>query len=452
MTLGVLEDAFVADFKGLLPTDGGTQQQPPHLYRKVVEMLPPTQRPPLEHLLVAGCTELAQSNPGVFLEGSDATAEERSSFAADYWQKASDRAKCALEGRSYAPSREEVEARHAGLLQKHTASDHAIAASDFADVFHPDAGLACSSPVGDLEPVDVADLRPSSTGTDYKGRVLWCETIGEAYKSVTGVMTVVIDTHGHACALALYNCASIAQGLAEVQAWMPKGTVLSVSEPYCRLGDEGGLVVRCDHPGRVGFHAAWPAVLALPADIQTAAPTPLDLKERGNGYFKKKEYELARRAYGQALAACTRSLQPIEPSLRVVLHSNLAAANLSVGFYLAAEHDAEAALAIDPTHVKSQFRLARALDERGAHSKALKIMQKVPGVKPVELDKIRMHSLHAQGDLLALEKTQAADIANYYSSKIKIKMCPGNDQKGRGLFLTQSVEEDEPLFVERYVL
>lgn len=72
-----------------------------------------------------------------------------------------------------------------------------------------------------------------------------------------------------------------------------------------------------------------------------------------------------------------------------------------------------------------RFRLAKALDGRGAHNTALLIMGQISGTHDALLDDIRMHSLHASGDALALEHSNTVDLANYYSSKLVIKTCPG---------------------------
>ena len=199
---------------------------------------------------------------------------------------------------------------------------------------------------------------------------------------------------------------SMSAGLKDAQTWLPENTVVSVSEPSCRLDEAGRLVIRCDHPQRLRFHAAlpsattaacssagnaraqdardaaadggsppaalasmyvdavkkehMPSLKAPPANgvthdssvgvsgtkrapSATVVPTPLELKEQGNLHFKMRAYELARRAYTQAIiasagpfccATCMRQSTPCDPALRVILHSNRAAVHLSLGYYM----------------------------------------------------------------------------------------------------------------------
>lgn len=73
-------------------------------------------------------------------------------------------------------------------------------------------------------------------------------------------------------------------------------------------------------------------------------------------------------------------------------------------------------------------------------------MLRVPAAQADTIVLLKAHILHASGDPVALSVCPAADIANYLSDAIEIRAVPG---KGRGLFLTRPVTEDEPLLVER---
>ena len=59
---------------------------------------------------------------------------------------------------------------------------------------------------------------------------------------------------------------------------------------------------------------------------------------------------------------------------------------------MAAEKAAEHALALDPSNAKAKFRLSRALDGRGAHARALEIIERVrhwPAARPTPPNQTR---------------------------------------------------------------
>jgi DnaJ family protein C protein 7 len=82
-----------------------------------------------------------------------------------------------------------------------------------------------------------------------------------------------------------------------------------------------------------------------------------ELKNTGNGFFTKKEYDTALFYYTQALDQGGASLSR---DLRVALHSNRAECWLQLNRPFAAMRDASAALEVQPGHEKSQSRLERA--------------------------------------------------------------------------------------------
>jgi Right handed beta helix region len=98
-------------------------------------------------------------------------------------------------------------------------------------------------------------------------------------------------------------------------------------------------------------------------------------KESGNLKFKEKKYAAAALDYTVGLEALLLTTKnddgdgncnnndpdPLTSSLRTALYSNRAACHDALGRYEEAAADARSALRIDPTHVKSYFRLAKSL-------------------------------------------------------------------------------------------
>jgi tetratricopeptide (TPR) repeat protein len=230
---------------------------------------------------------------------------------------------------------------------------------------------------------------------------------------------------------------------------LPGGTVLGIKEPYYKLSNRGGLLLRCDDPSNVEVRlSGWAAAV----DMNTA----LDLKEEGNVHFRRNEHVQACDCYTRGLGC---SPAP-DPGMMLVLYSNRAAAFNARACFYEAKCDAESALAIDSTHGKSTLRLAHALDQLGWHSAALERLQALPAAGQKVKERIasvkRRLQQSQQGSYDALHEIEPAlwkegnaviDELADYTGPVEVRLCAGS--KGRGLFVTRDVHAGELLFAER---
>eukprot|EP01052_Picozoa_sp_SAG31_P026047 SAG31_NODE_2331_length_5931_cov_4.533093_2_plen_728_part_00 len=106
----------------------------------------------------------------------------------------------------------------------------------------------------------------------------------------------------------------------------------------------------------------------LPHSESAIHQNAIQLKEEGSCAFKTSDFEAAAELYAQALAAAHSDAISISPTmapqenqqLRMILHSNISEACLRLrDWHYAKEHAAQA-LKIQPRHIKSQRRLAKA--------------------------------------------------------------------------------------------
>ena len=91
----------------------------------------------------------------------------------------------------------------------------------------------------------------------------------------------------------------------------------------------------------------------------------LELKEKGNEYFKKKEYESAVREYSESI-----HLGVHHKSVLATVLSNRAACYLKLEKYEDCKDDCKAVLEIDGSHKKAYYRLAQAEEKLGNYKEA----------------------------------------------------------------------------------
>ena len=194
-------------------------------YRRLVGAQAAHLAAPLHHLFIAGCLELSESSPELLVDGTDKSAAgrvrargcthrtpsltasrsplppapctpctrthhcrrhylssptpgrplngrrpcalacEQARFAHEYWGRCAPLVECLLEGRCVARTRAELEAGHAAALRHYARTDRLAEGEDeeVLDVYDPGAGRGCSTPLGDLTPITVADLENGSS-------------------------------------------------------------------------------------------------------------------------------------------------------------------------------------------------------------------------------------------------------------------------------------------------
>ena len=220
-----------------------------------------------------------------------------------------------------------LHAAHAEMVRPFERQGPGFSASD-RTVVKPEPG-AVRNDWRELRPIGVADLRLFEVST---GRVLTGTLVVDPVASV-GVTTLLEDDAGAVVQLGLYN--ALPGGVTGREAWaaaqhaFPKGTALSIAEPFCKIFLDGNRGVRVDSPGdlRVG---------ALAGDAARADA----LIEAG--------------AFAAAAAALWGALREGGAAPARLL-ANRAQAFLRQRLYASAAADAAAALLLDP-HLSDAWR------------------------------------------------------------------------------------------------
>lgn len=112
--------------------------------------------------------------------------------------------------------------------------------------------------------------------------------------------------------------------------------------------------------------------------MEKSKETAEKLKAEGNAHFEQKSYMPAAEAYGKALEVCPCN----ETQLLVILHANLAAANLKMENFGLTITGAKTAIDLDPTYAKSYYRRAEANMVLMHYAEALQDFKKVTELCP----------------------------------------------------------------------
>jgi hypothetical protein len=143
------------------------------------------------------------------------------------------------------------------------------------------------------------------------------------------------------------------------------GTRIAVLAPYTKHSKDdpitGALMMRCDHPDGVRVFSnkeEWTEAQKLQGTgrcLPLAAGGFLAHKQRGNDAFRAGKFLIASIAYSTALDAASSYEE------RLVALNNRVQSYLSMGAHLEALQDAQKALEIDATNLKTLLRKATAL-------------------------------------------------------------------------------------------
>ncbi|KAM3416911.1 hypothetical protein BST61_g8499 [Cercospora zeina] len=188
----------------------------------------------------------------------------------------------------------------------------------------------CTQPVAKLEDIAIDDLRLE---TVHYGKRLVLRTIGHP-KNEDGVMNAVEDANGDVDRLVVYYHRT---------GTLRQGQVVAVKEPFCRLSNNGGCMIRVDHPGNIIVlhegHEIVPKTLRHGALDSLTVDSAKTLKERGNASYQKADYAQAVWLYSRGLEACHA-----QDTIKYDLHRNRAMANTYLGRHESALQDAKAAV------------------------------------------------------------------------------------------------------------
>eukprot|EP00940_MAST-03C_sp_MAST-3C-sp2_P003163 g3163.t1 len=143
-------------------------------------------------------------------------------------------------------------------------------------------------------------------------------------------------------------------------------------------------------------------------DEESLMEQAIKCKSKGNESFKSKSYDEAVTAYRDGidkLNAQVRTekdaMSDEEKKLRCDLHSNLSAAYLKSDKAKRAMEEADAALKVDPEHIKSYYRKAQALKSLGKHKEGYRALLRLQlldasNKSAKKLMKVLKKSLHSR--------------------------------------------------------
>ena len=198
---------------------------------------------------------------------------------------------------------------------------------------------------------------------------------------VANASILVEDEEGTCLMLSVYNFIQPSKELDEV---FPVGTCLALLAPYIlNVNDDKyhNLILRCDNPQciiKFESEASWLAAkTGCPEPPVTENPSMH--REKGNAAFQKKNIRDAAKFYSKALKSDT-----IQTEDKVACLSNRAEVMLREEKWESAEEDTRAALFIDSEHLKSKYRLGKALMRLSQPSEALKIAKWLLAKNPNE--------------------------------------------------------------------
>eukprot|EP00667_Euglena_gracilis_P005656 EG_transcript_5695 len=236
-------------------------------------------------------------------------------------------------------------------------------------------------------------------------------------------------------------------------------------------------MIRCDNPSgelritrppprphcviRFRSSSAWQEAAAGGAgdpDVgDIAGANAADLREYGNLSFKKGRFFTAAELYSDAL----RLLSPADAEEFGKVCGNRAECHLRLGRWPAAQRDALAVLARDPTNVKAKGRLARALLGLERPREAAALVEELLAAMPGDASTRALHSdvMNALREKeeglfdiprIASEAAGHAFLgqghASFASPDIEVVEIPG---KGRGVRARKALKENEIIFAQR---
>lgn len=140
--------------------------------------------------------------------------------------------------------------------------------------------------------------------------------------------------------------------------------VLGVKNPYLKVSFNGKISLRNDNPENIIFEGEVPA-----NQLNSQARVNLELKNRGNEYFKLNLFENALNCYKDAL------INIEDQTLEIAILGNSAACNLSLELYEEAVEACNKILQYQPQHLKALYRKAKAYLGLFEYEKSIQIFE-----------------------------------------------------------------------------
>lgn len=324
----------------------------------------------------------------------------------------------------------------------------------------------CEIPLRDLEPID--NLTDLIVESHHIGRVIFVKTFAEPAR-IEAIVNAVEDAAGNVDRLALFH---MSQRVSPEEV-LPRGTVLAIKEPWFRRAQDGGVVIRVDHPSNAMIvdttnplvPAAWRAKQVVPTLTEiTVEASEMMVKncfQAANVLFTEAlkllhedcdKHEAVRRSLHRSRANARLSLEHFEDAVEDALQGitpgtpktlskqekdgNVQAYNLiaSTHYLLAEFADAkqylEQALALLPHHDKAGKRLVKENLQRTE--------------KRLKEQKTGVYDFAAMSASATLNN-RSLDHASFLSNT---EIRPAGAH-GRGLFATKKIEVGEVIMVEK---
>ncbi|KAL3915104.1 MAG: hypothetical protein SGILL_005802, partial [Bacillariaceae sp.] len=212
-------------------------------------------------------------------------------------------------------------------------------------------------PIRTLTPITLREVA-TKVNHIHDDRILWVKTIYDSHKMI-GTNVLVEDEMGDCLMLTLYNFVPERD---DPNDYFPNGTYMAILAPYMKHSCDDPtktLFLRCDNPECIRIfetHRSWIAGKRGKKLIDAGGLDPGLLRKEGNDAFADGRWEKAARLYTRSLACPT-----ISPQDKLSCYSNLAETRIRQEQWEAAEECANLALALDPAHKKSLYRLSTAL-------------------------------------------------------------------------------------------
>lgn len=315
------------------------------------------------------------------------------------------------------------------------------------------------TPVAELSPISIDDLRLE---THHIGRVLFVRAFGTPRRLV-GLHTGIEDKNGDVDRLAVYNLPPNVPA----EHVIPQHCVLAIKEPYYKATADRGYTIRVDHPSDL---LCLPSdSLLVPLELSSALAdtrvAPISCKDKGNAYYRAKDYFNALELYSLGLKSCSAE----DRLLRADIYRNRSVTNLLVGRYEDAVSDATASMLqadqdIDQEKVamyntKALFRAGRAHYELGQFEESHRAFAVAMQITPEDHDtlmelsrvKARMAEI-ATGEYnfgamrSALKHGRLRLDHASYTHNVTVRSA---GSKGRGLFATKRLRAGDVVMCEK---
>ncbi|MCO5579122.1 hypothetical protein L7F22_032974 [Adiantum nelumboides] len=309
-----------------------------------------------------------------------------------------------------------------------------------------DSYLGPSSPA--LQTLRSVSLSELKVGKVHHGCALYGTLIADAFV-MTAVATVLQDEQDSSLAVrvSVYNAASSTPSARKLY---PKNMRIAIKEPYLKRAADGLLAIRVENPANMEKVADG----SVRKDGLTGgADGPLQLKEKGNTFFASQDWSKAIQCYGECIIKLIQEGKEKEDeNLVLAAYSNRAEAHMKLGSYREALIDCEAALSINPDHVKSEYRKGRALHGLMQFQDASVCLEGLLSRHP-ELSEVRSFLDTMKSTVVASEMIEGLSdfvlnrkiIPKFSDFVGPVVVRQTEDGRGRGLFATARVRPGDLL-------